>query len=139
MSVRVIRVVVAFVTALGVSAAVLPSAAAMTPGIRRPTLTVVCSSAHHGNQFAAVRYLQKGSWAAGESVVVTITTARSQRAKATLYAHTGPTGGFSIDRVILSKHGGFWTAGATYTWTTAVYGASSAAARRGTVVAAATC
>jgi hypothetical protein len=139
MTARVVRVLVALISSIGIAAAAAPSASAATPGIRRPTLTVVCSSAHNGSQFAAVRYLQKGSWAAGEQVVVTITVGRSERVKATLTTTTGPAGGFSIDRTLLRKRTGLWTAGATYTWTTAIYGASSAAARRGSVVATGTC
>jgi len=114
-------------------------AAAATPGIWRPNLTVVCSQPHHAGLFTAAKYHQRGLWAAGGSVTVTISTARTHRTLATIKAKTDATGRFSIDKVLVRSASSPWRTGVKYDWLTEISGDSWATARAGTVALSGSC
>jgi hypothetical protein len=116
-----------------------PSAGAIEAGIRKPTLTVVCTQPHHGPYFSAARFRQRGHWAAGGSVIVTLASGSTARPRAVLHTTTDAGGDFRLRRTLVSKDAGPWIAGATYTWTTAIYGDTWATARRGTVTLTGSC
>jgi len=133
------------VGALAVTAAVTATAVvtaapagAVTRGISKPTLTVVCTQPHHGDYYSAVRFRQHGREFAG-SVVVTLAVNNSPRTKAELHTKTGPYGWFRLRRVLHSSETGPWIAGTTYSWTTAIYQKTAATARRGTVTLTGSC
>lgn len=138
-----------FVRALGTLAAIVglsggvlaaaTSAGAVEPGIRRPTLTVVCDQPHHGKYFTAVRYVQRGSWAAGGEVVVSITRGDSVLPRAVMKTTTGSDGSFHLHRTLNSKDLRPWVVGARYNWTTTIFGKTWATARRGTVTVTGSC
>jgi hypothetical protein len=128
------------VTAAVTGAAVVTAspAGALSTGISKPTLTVVCAQPHHGDHYTAVRFRQHGHEFAG-SVVVTLAVGNSPHAKAELHGKTGPKGWFRIRRTLHSSTTGPWIAGATYSWTTAIYQKTAATARRGTVTLTGSC
>jgi hypothetical protein len=134
MTKRFARVVALAATAAVTSAvATAGPAGAVEPGIQRPTLTVACGQPHHGLFYSAVHFRQHGRWGAGGSVVVTLSPMKSERPKATMHTKTRADGTFRLHRMLHSSNTGPWIAGASYTWTTAIYCNSSATARRGTV------
>jgi hypothetical protein len=102
-------------------------------------LTVVCSAPHHGVQFTAVRYTQRGKWVAGGKVRVTITRGESQFPGAVLHTTTGPHGWFHLRRTLWSDGQPAWVLGASYSRTTSITGDTWAVARRGTVTLTGSC
>jgi hypothetical protein len=129
------------ISALVATTAMIAGAApagAITPTIHKPTLTAVCGQPHHGNVYTEVRFRQRGRGFAG-SVVVTLSTASSDHPKVEMHTKTGPDGAFTLRRTLHSTNTGPWIAGATYSWTTAIYQKTAAMARRGTVTLTANC
>jgi hypothetical protein len=122
----------------GTLAAAAPAAAA-TAGIRNPALTVVCTAPHHGNVFTAVRFRQHGAWSANGAVLATVANGFGSRPKAAMHTKTLADGSFRLRRTLHAGDTGTWIAGATYTWTTEVYGKTWAVARRGTVTLTGSC
>jgi hypothetical protein len=114
-------------------------ASASSPGIRKPTLSVVCGQPHHARSFTAVAFKQRGSWAANGHVTITVTRGDSLRTAATIETTTDAAGDFRVDKVLVRKHARPWRAGATYRWTTEIAGDSWLTARTGTVVLSGTC
>ena len=142
MSKRFVRVVGALATTAALTAGAVASAGpagALTASIAKPTLTVVCAQPHHGSLYDAVRFRQHGRWAAGASVVVELSTGNSDHPKVEMHTTTGPHGWFHLRRTLHSSNTGPWVAGATYTWTTAIYKKTAATARRGTVTLTGSC
>ncbi|HZC73180.1 MAG TPA: hypothetical protein VE442_20970 [Jatrophihabitans sp.] len=143
MNQRALRRCIAFASAAAAAVTLLlassPTAGAAEPGIRKPRMTVVCSQPHHNGRFAAVRYTQRGLWAAGAQVTVTITKLHSERPRARVVTTTGPAGWFHINRVLVRKHTSRWRAGTRYAWTTVLSTDSAATARRGTVLLRGSC
>lgn len=142
MSVFQLRGAAATLLTAALASGALASAAAAdasTPGIRKPTLSVVCAQPHHAGVFVAAEFRQRGSWAAHGQVTVTISAAHARRPVATLEASTGTTGTFHIDKVLVRTHNSPWRAGATYMWTTEIDGNSWVTARSGTVVLGGSC
>ena len=141
MSKAFVRTVGALAATAAVTAATVVTAApagAVTRGISKPTLTVVCTQPHHGSYYSAVRFRQHGREFAG-SVVVTLAVSNRARTKAELHTKTGPYGWFRLRRMLHSSDTGPWVAGATYSWTTAIYQKTAAVARRGTVTLTGSC
>jgi hypothetical protein len=139
---RSVRALAALASAIAVASGAMITAqpaGALEPGIRKPILRVVCSEPHHGPYFTAVRYKQRGLWAADGKVVVTLSRQDSDRARAVLHTHTVADGSFHLNRRLYSKDNGPWVRGATYTWTTAIYGDTWAVARRGNVTLTGSC
>ncbi|MDT4916865.1 MAG: hypothetical protein QOI15_820 [Pseudonocardiales bacterium] len=131
-----VRALGAVATAAALTGGLLVSATpagAVEPGIRKPTLTVVCAQPHHGKYFAAVRFSQNGKWAADGNVRVTIARATHATHRAVLHTQTGPRGWFRLDRTLTGDDGPIWAAGTRYTWTTSISGDTWATARRGSV------
>lgn len=122
----------------GSIAAAAPAGAA-THTIRRPTLTVVCSQPHHGKNYSAVRFRQHGRAFAGSVVVTLANGSGDGHPKAEMHTRTGTFGFFRLHRTLHSVNTGPWVAGATYSWTTAVYAGTAATARRGTVTLTSNC
>lgn len=118
--------------AVGLVAAAAP-AGAVEPGIRTPTLTVVCTQPHHGKYFTAVRFSQHGKWAAGGAVRVTVARAKHAAHRAVLHTQTGPHGWFHLTRMLAGDGTPTWAIGTRYTWTTSIHGDTWATARRGSV------
>jgi hypothetical protein len=130
----------AIVATAAVTAAAVVTAApagAVTTGISKPTLTVVCAEPHNGDRYTAVRFRQHGREFAG-SIVVTLAVANSARVKAEIHAKTRADGSFRLRRVLHSSTAP-WIAGATYSWTTSIYQKTAATARRGTVTLTGSC
>jgi hypothetical protein len=141
MSKTLARVVGALAAATAVTVGAVTTATpagAVTPTVRKPTLTVVCAQPHHGNFYSAVRFRQRGHGFAG-SVVVTLSTGNGGRTKAEMHTKTGTYGFFRLHRMLHSSNTGPWIAGATYAWTTAIYAKTAAMARRGTVTLTGSC
>jgi hypothetical protein len=134
------------VCALGAAAAVTTSAlvtaapaGAVERGIAKPTMRVVCGETHHGPYFTAIRFRQHGRWAAGGAVVVKVASGNSNHVRAEMHTRTRADGTFRLHRTLYSNDAGPWIRGATYTWTTAIYGKTWAVARRGTVTLTGSC
>jgi hypothetical protein len=124
---------------VAVAVATAAPASAASPGIRKPTFSVVCSQPHHARMFTAASFRQRGLWAAGGHVTVTLSSGHARRAAATINATTDATGHFRINRILVARHTSPWRIGATYTWMTEISGDSWATARRGTVVLGGSC
>ena len=138
-SLRAVGALVAGAGLIGSAVALASPATAATAGIRKPTLTVVCTAPHHGNIYSAVRFRQHGSWSASGAVHATLAKGPSARPKAEMRTKTLADGYFRLRRTLHSGDTGTWVAGATYTWTTEVSGRTWAVARRGTVTLTGSC
>ena len=137
MTQRILRGAAAFAATTATATALLltssATAGAAVPGIQTPTMSVVCTQPHQDGRFMAARYTQRGLWAAGEQVTITITRFGGTRILATVHGTTGTTGWFRISRVIGNSDTLMWRRGVRYMWTTEISTASSVTARRGTV------
>ena len=136
---RAVGALAATVGLIGSAIMVAAPANAATAGIRRPTLTVVCTEPHHGSVFTAVRFRQHGTWSAGGDVLASVGLGFSVRPKAVLHTKTLSDGSFRLRRTLHSGDTGPWVAGETYTWTTEISGKTWAVARRGTVTLTGSC
>lgn len=138
-SMRALCALAATGAVVGSMLTVATPAGAVESTIHRPRLTVVCAEPHHGNFYSTVRFAQHGRWAAAGKVRIDISRAERAQPAVVLHTRTGPHGWFHLRRTLSGDQDPVWIAGASYTWTTEVYGRTWAMARRGSVTLTGSC